>query len=215
MRGIAAAFAGLAAFAADAGALLTTCAAVSDTTTMDAASPPIIVDNPSRIEHPPCLSAERLLAPLTVQQLLDELHALEIHELRVLLQTPVEGHADLPRAREDFGVFDRGLVREDVGARAPVAFNDMQRVAVEVTGSVEPALIVEARHVDDQRVSFPVADRLAHPRVYRSGAGIFQIDVANGARVFVGEKDRLRALKNLERIGHVGGARHAGQVAFD
>ena len=35
------------------------------------------------------------------------------------------------------------------------------------TSSIEPRLIVEARHVDDERVTLPAANRLAHPRVDR------------------------------------------------
>ena len=46
--------------------------------------------------EPPCSSSilpgERVLSPLPVHQLFDELHALEFHQLRVLLDPPVKRH---------------------------------------------------------------------------------------------------------------------------
>ena len=58
-------------------------------------------------------------------------------------------------------------------------------------------------------------DRLAHPRIDRRRTGILQVDVARRARVFIRDEDGLRALEDLERIRHVGRARHAGQIALD
>src|ERR1043165_5797670 len=78
------------------------CAAVSAPAAMHAAATAstcrFIVDPP--LGRRASFAAERLLAPLPVHQLLDELDALEVHQLRVLLEAAVERHADLPRLRE-------------------------------------------------------------------------------------------------------------------
>src|SRR6266851_5908832 len=73
--------------------------------------------------RPYYLPAQRLLAPLAVQQFFHELHTLEIHQLRVLFLTPIERHAHLPWARKDLGVFDRRFVRHHIGAGARITFD--------------------------------------------------------------------------------------------
>ena len=133
----------------------------------------------------------------------------------VLFLTTIKRHADLPRPREDLRILHRRFVDDDVGARAHVAFDDVQRLAVEVAGAIEPALVVEAGDVDDQRLAFPTSDRLTHPRVDRCRSWVLQIHVTRRPRILVGDEDRLRALEDLKRIRHVVRARHAGQVAFD
>src|SRR5207247_8544086 len=60
----------------------------------------------------------RAAAKVSVDQLFRERHALELEHLRVLLDTPVERHAHLPRPRKHVGIFDRRFVLADVGARA-------------------------------------------------------------------------------------------------
>ena len=112
-------------------------------------------------------------------------------------------------------IFDGRLVGDHVRRGPRVALDDVQRVAVEVAGPIEPGLIVEPGHVDDKRVAVPAADRLPHPRIDRRRSRILQIDIARRAIVFVGDEDRVRALENLKGIGHVGRARHARQVALD
>ena len=46
-----------------------------------------------------------------------------------------------------------------------VALDELQRLAVEIAGHVEPGLVVVVRHVDHQRVAFPAAARVAHPEI--------------------------------------------------
>ena len=58
-------------------------------------------------------------------------------------------------------------------------------------------------------------DRLAHPGVDLRRTRILQVDVAHRARVLVGDEERRLALEDLEGERHVGGARHARQVALD
>ncbi len=112
-------------------------------------------------------------------------------------------------------IFDGGFVGNHIRAGARVALHHVQLVAMEIPSAVEPGLIVEAGDVDHQRVALPVSDGLAHPRIRRSGSGIFQKNVAHRARVLIDERQRAGAFENLERVGHVSGARHAGQIALD
>src|SRR5207244_12802376 len=118
-----------------------------------------------------------------VHQFLHELYAFEVEELRVLLDAAIERHADLPRPRERVRILDRGFVRDDVGTRARQAFHDVQLIAVEVAGAIEPALIVEALRIDDERFAFPLADRLAHPRIDGRRSRVLQTHVTNPARI--------------------------------
>ena len=156
-----------------------------------------------------------MLSVRAVQQFFDKLHALEIQELRVLFLAPVERHAHLPRAREDVRIFDSCFVRDHIRAGARVALHHVQLVAMEISGAIKPCLIVQVGYVDHQGVALPASDGLAHPRVCRSGSGVFQKNVPHGAGVLVNERERAGALQNLERVGHVGGARHPGEIAFD
>src|SRR5215510_982607 len=142
-------------------------------------------------------------------RLFDKLDALEIHNLRVLLLTPVKRHAHFPWPGKDLRIVDRRFVLDDIGARPGVSLDDVKRIAVEVSGSIEPGLIVEALHIDDQRLALPMAYGLSHPRVHRRRTWVLEINVAHSARVFVGEEERFRALQDLKWVGHVRGARNA------
>ena len=102
-----------------------------------------------------------------------------------------------------------------VGAGERVALGDLHHLAVMVAGAVEPRLVVEAARDDHEGVAVPAAHRLAHPRIDLRRTGVLQVDVANGAGVFVGHEHRRLALEDLEREGQVGGARQPRQVALD
>src|SRR5215510_1673963 len=121
---------------------------------------------------PPRLWLQRLLTPLAVHQLFNKFHTLEIHQLRVFLLTPVQRHAHFPWTCEDLRIFDGRFVRDHVRTRACIALNDMQLVAMEIAGSIEPTLIVEPSYIDDERLAFPMRYRLSHPRVDRRRARI-------------------------------------------
>src|ERR1700674_610590 len=58
---------------------------------------------------------QRLLAKISVHELLDELVAAKLEQLDGRLYATIERHGDAPRPREDLGVFDRHLVLNDVG----------------------------------------------------------------------------------------------------
>ena len=89
--------------------------------------------------------------------------ALVIEELEVLLLVAVENHPHRPRPGEHFRVLDRDGVVDVIGIGQRVALDDVQRVAVEVAGAIEPGPVVELDQVDDERVSFPMAARVAQP----------------------------------------------------
>ena len=88
-------------------------------------------------------------------------------------------------------------------------------VAVKVSRAIEPGLVVEARRVHDECFAFPTTVRPAHPAIGRRVDVIGHIDRPDRARIFVQEHDVLGALDDLKRERHVGGPRHAGQIAFD
>src|SRR5215467_9962105 len=146
---------------------------------------------------------EWLLAPLSVHQFLDKFHTLEIEKLCILFLPPVERHADLPRTREDLGIFNCGLVRNHVRACARISFDDVQLVTMEITRSIEPGFIIKSGHVDHERFSFPVGHGLSHPGVHWRRARIFQIKVANSAVVLIRNRDGTATLHDLKRIWHV------------
>ena len=102
-----------------------------------------------------------------------------------LFDVAVERHGDLPRPREDLRVLDRRFVLDVIRLRHGVALGDLERFAVVIAGAIEPALIVEAAGLDDERAAVPRPDRLPHPRIDLRRPGILQIDVPDGAGIFV------------------------------
>ena len=86
--------------------------------------------------------------------------ALVIQYANVFFLAAVQRHAHLPGFGEDFRIFNGDLVGHVTRAGSGMAFNDVQRFAVEVARSIEPGLIGELHHVDDQRVALPATDSL-------------------------------------------------------
>ena len=120
-----------------------------------------------------------------------------------------------PRTREHLRILDRHFVADGVGTDRRVTLHQAQRVAVEVPGSIEPVLAVEVRHLDDQRISFPAADRVAHVGIVGRALDLVQVDHATRVRERVGHVNLVRALNDRERIRHVHRARNARQVALE
>src|ERR1700682_2366918 len=75
------------------------------------------------------LPLQPILSPLPVQQFLDELDALELHQTRVPLDAPIQRHGDLPRPSEGIRVRDRRLVHEVIWRDTRVALGDGHLVA--------------------------------------------------------------------------------------
>src|SRR5437879_6035447 len=100
---------------------------------------------------------------MAIDYLFCQLDTLAFHKLCVLVVSTMERHTHVPRPRKHFWVFERGLVEERVRAAGSVAFDHMLGVAVEISCPIEPALVVEPRHIDHQSVPFPTAGRPTHP----------------------------------------------------
>src|ERR1700690_4146573 len=65
----------------------------------------------------------------------------------------VEEQADGPGLRICFWVFDARFVLHRVAAKQGVAFDDVQLVAVKISGGVEPGLVAQVGYVGDERVA--------------------------------------------------------------
>src|SRR5687768_5847523 len=139
----------------------------------------------SSTSSPQALKPSLCLSILAVHQLFDELDTLELIQPRVRIDVAIQRHPDLPRPAEGLRIFDGRFVPQVIGTLRRVTLDDFQLIAVMIAGAIEPALIVEAGHRDDQRIAVPGADRLPHPRVDRCRSRIFQKHVADRARVLV------------------------------
>src|SRR5713226_10179086 len=80
-----------------------------------------------------------LLAKTSLHELFDEFVAAKVEKLHVRLHPAIERHRDPPRPRKDLRIFDRHFVSNDVRRNQREALHQMQRVAVEIPGAVEPA----------------------------------------------------------------------------
>src|SRR2546425_8083044 len=131
--------------------------------------------------------------------------ALVVQELEILLLVTIEDHAHIPRPREHLWIFDGSGVIDVIRIDQRVAFRDVERIAVEIAGPVEPGLVVEMDHVDHERVALPAAARISEPPLDLAG----RMRVANGkdvpdrVHVLVQDRELVRLLNNLEREGHV------------
>src|SRR4026209_1730266 len=87
---------------------------------------------------------------------------------------------------------------------------------MEISGPVEPGLVIETGHVDDQRLSFPSASRVSHPRIDGTlEIRPIHVEDAAGARELVSDEDVLRSLNDLKRKGHVRGPRYTRHITLD
>src|SRR5438046_1365571 len=86
---------------------------------------------------------------------------------------------------------------------------------MEITGVIEPRLIVQAGHVDHERFALPVTVGPPHPTLARSLRRGTHINDANGASVFIGNQNVLLRLDDLKWIREIGGAWHARQITLD
>ena len=76
-------------------------------------------------------------------------------QLRVLLFVAVQNHAHPPRPCEHRRVLDRHLIVDVIGVERREAFDQVQLIAVEVAGAIEPRLVAEIDVVHNQRIAFP------------------------------------------------------------
>ena len=140
---------------------------------------------------------------------------LVFQDLHPRLLSTIEQHADLPRPREDLWILDRRFVLDVVGPGRRVPFNHMKKLAVEITGAVEPRHVREMDDVDYERVAVPAAARVAHPPLDRPfRVRRIHVDAPDRMRVLVGNHESAWTLQDLERKPHVRGARDARQIAL-
>ena len=90
----------------------------------------------------------------------------------------------------------------------------MQSIAMEIPRPVKPGLIVEVRHIDDERITFPMAHRPSHPRICGTLQLAVHTDDTAGAGKFVSHHNIRRRLDDLKRIGHIRGTRNAWQITL-
>jgi hypothetical protein len=154
------------------------------------------------------------LVEFAVQQLLRERHALEFHQVLLGVRVARETKAHRPRARERLRILERRRVIDGVRSRERVTLDDLERCARVIAGSIEPRHAVETRHVDDKRVAIPARVRDTHPAIDRRGNRRAEVHDARGARELIRDEQVIVGMEDLQRVGHVIRARHAGQEAL-
>src|SRR5205814_4189870 len=93
-----------------------------------------------------------LFAEMAIHGLFNHLDAPEIHELGILFQPTVQGHADFPGTCKDLRILNSGVVTDSVFTHRSVSLDNVQSVAMEIAGPVEPCRIGETADVDDKRI---------------------------------------------------------------
>src|SRR5262249_5582476 len=69
-----------------------------------------------------------------------------------------------PRLLVGLRIIDRELQINVAEIRTVESLDDVQGVAVRMAAIIEPRLFLDADSIDDQRISFPFADRVSVPR---------------------------------------------------
>src|SRR6516164_4903375 len=113
---------------------------------------------------------------MSVEQLFRKRYALEFKKLRVFIGPSVQRKTHLPWTSEYLGVVNRCFVLQDVSTHGCISFDHMHRIAMEVSGTVEPGLVIETGDIHHQSVSIPVAERPSHVAVDRCGVRFVEID---------------------------------------
>ena len=169
------------------------------------------------VDEPHC--CPRLLAAVFLRVVLQAALAFETAVFEDLL---LGGHAfqreaHLNRLDEHCRVGDGGLVQNRVGIDQREPLDHVFVLVDEVTRHVEPCAAVEVAHVDDERVAFPAAARVAVPRpVVPRMLAVVGRDDANVVHRFVEQRHIPLVLDDLYRIEPawlVERARNAGQMA--
>src|SRR5262249_45523945 len=112
-----------------------------------------------------------------------------------------------PRLSEHVWVFDGQIVLDGLEVRPPETLRHVKVLGMSVT--LELRLIVETDGIHDQRIALPMAGGITQPAwigINRMRTSIGGYD-AEGSRIFVKDRDVVRALKNLKLIRHAPGLR--------
>ena len=151
---------------------------------------------------------------MSIKEFFCKLDAGILDELSIGFQTAVERHRDSPRPRKSFRILDRHLIANGVRTNGREPFNQVEGSAVKVPSPVEPILAVEARHVDDQCIAFPAADRMTHVCIVRGPLGLIQMDRASRVGKRECHLNFVRALDDLKWIRHIHCPWNARQITL-
>src|ERR1041384_114842 len=86
-----------------------------------------------------------------------ESEAIVFEQLKIRLAMTVENHAHSPRPGKHLRVLDGHFVGDVIAIEGGEPLDQVQCIAVEVAGAIEPGILVEIDDVDHQRVAFPAA----------------------------------------------------------
>src|SRR4029077_15909729 len=107
------------------------------------------------------------------------------------------------------------FVEERIRTRGSVTFDDVQRVAMKISGTVKPRILDYPTHVNNQCVPIPRTARPTHPRIDRGPPLASNIYNPGSERKFIAEGHVFGRLHDLKRERHIGRARYPRQVTFD
>src|SRR5439155_10527501 len=169
------------------------------------------IDN-HRLAFPPL--HQLVLANMSIQELFRKFDARVLDELNMGFQPAIERHRDSPWPRKNFRILNRHLVANGVRTDGREALHKVERSAVKIPGPVEPVFAVEARHIHDQRIALPVADRMTHVCVVWRPLDFIQMDRASRIRKRECGLNFVRALDDLKWIRHVHGPWNARQITL-
>src|SRR5262249_5554129 len=97
-----------------------------------------------------CLFGTAIESQGPIQHLFHERHAIELHQLHVLLDAAIKREPNLPRPREHLRIVDRRFVLQMVRRNRREPLGDLQHVAVVIADAIQPGVGVEVRRLDDE-----------------------------------------------------------------
>src|SRR5262245_37138062 len=120
-----------------------------------------------------------------------------------------------PRFRIGLRVVDRYSDLQSLSVDPAVSFSEMHHVAVRIAIEIQPWYVVEPDGVDDERVPFPSANRVAHPRWIRIVRKLSSVgpDRAPMPVVLEEHDDAVRDLDDLKRLRNTQQFRYAVGIA--
>src|SRR5262249_28000810 len=133
--------------------------------------------------------------------------------------SPRDVPCNSPRPGVRARIVDDGFVVKRLFADACEFFDNVEKVCVRMSPEVEPGSFVETNTVDDERVSLPTTDRVAHPTlaidriVWRVRAAIHKNLAPDVRAAFIDDENAFlfRHLKDLRRERRSHRARAAGR----
>jgi hypothetical protein len=103
----------------------------------------------------------RFSCPSWIVFLVVESKTLILEDLEIPFQMAIEEHIHLPGPCKDFRILDGDRIIDVAGIDGSIAFDHMQRIAMEVARAVKPGAVIEINEVYHERFTLPVAARVA------------------------------------------------------